>query len=104
MAWLDNLFLTIELGLIGLFLVGLLTSTAAQAEAARLLLGGPYTAVFWIGVVFLGILLPLVVQTLAVTERVAHTPVAPILVLTGGLVLRFVLVSAGQASHWHRLL
>ncbi len=104
MAWLDNLFLTIELGLIGLFLIGLLTSTAAHAEAARLLLGGRYTAVFWVGVVGLGIVLPLLIQTLAVTERVAHTPVAPILVLTGGLVLRFVLVSAGQASHWHRLL
>jgi len=104
MAWLDNLFLTIELGLIGLFLVGLLSSTEAHAEAARLLLGGPYTAVFWVGVVFLGLLLPLAVQSLAVTHRIVHTPVAPILVMAGGLALRFVIVSAGQASHWHRLL
>jgi len=104
LAWLDNLFLTIELGLLGLFLAGLLTSTAAHAEAARLLLGGPYTAVFWVGVVFLGILLPLLIQSLAVTHRIIHTPIAPILVMAGGLALRFVLVSAGQASHWHRLL
>jgi protein NrfD len=104
MAWLDNLFLTIELGLIGLFLVGLLTSSEANAEAARLLLGGPYTAVFWVGVVFLGILMPLVIQSLAVTHRIIHTPIAPNLVMAGGLALRFVIVSAGQASHWHRLL
>jgi formate-dependent nitrite reductase membrane component NrfD len=104
LAWLDNLLITIELGLIGLFLVGLLSSTGASAEAARLLLGGPYTAVFWVGVVFLGLVLPLVIQTLAVTHRIVHTPVAPILVMAGGLALRFVIVSAGQASHWHRLL
>ncbi|MFN8095636.1 MAG: NrfD/PsrC family molybdoenzyme membrane anchor subunit [Vicinamibacteria bacterium] len=104
MAWLDNLFLTIELGILGLLLVGLLSSTEANAEAARLLLGGPFTAVFWVGVVFVGIVLPLVIQTLAVTHRIVHTPIAPILVMAGGLVLRFVIVSAGQASHWHRLL
>ncbi|HEX9187291.1 MAG TPA: NrfD/PsrC family molybdoenzyme membrane anchor subunit [Vicinamibacteria bacterium] len=103
LAWLDNLFLTIELGLIGLLLVGLLSSTEAHAEAARLLLGGPYTAVFWVGVVFLGILLPLVIQSLAVTHRIIHTRVAPVLVMLGGLALRFVIVSAGQLSHWPRL-
>lgn len=103
LAWLDNLFLATELGLIGLLLVGLLSSTAAHAEAARLLLGGPYTAVFWVGVVFLGIVLPLVIQSLAVTHRIIHTPIAPILVLMGGLALRFVIVSAGQLSHWPRL-
>jgi protein NrfD len=103
LAWLDNLFLTIELGLIGLLLIGLLSATEAHAEAARLLLGGPYTAVFWVGVVFMGILLPLVIQSLAVTHRVIHTPIAPILVMMGGLALRFVIVSAGQLSHWPRL-
>jgi formate-dependent nitrite reductase membrane component NrfD len=100
MAWLDNLFLTIELGLLVFLLVGLLSSTEAHARAARLLLGGPYTAVFWVGVVGLGIVLPLVIQSLAVTRRIAHTPLAPVLVILGGLALRFVIVYAGQYSHW----
>jgi formate-dependent nitrite reductase membrane component NrfD len=103
MAWLDNLFLTVELVLIGLLLIDLASSTAAHAEAARLFLGGPYTAVFWVGVVGLGILLPLVVQSLAVAHRIAQTPIAPVLVMLGGLALRFVIVSAGQHSHWPRL-
>jgi formate-dependent nitrite reductase membrane component NrfD len=103
MAWLDNLFLTIELGLIAFLLIGLRSSTEAHAEAARLFLGGPYTAVFWVGVVGLGIVLPLVIQSLAVTHRVAHTPIAPVLVLLGGLALRFVIVNAGQFSHWLRV-
>jgi formate-dependent nitrite reductase membrane component NrfD len=104
MAWLDNLFLAIELGLIGMLLIGLASSTEAHAEAARLLLGGPYTAVFWVGVVFMGIVLPLVIQSLAVTHRIIHTPIAPVLVILGGLALRFVIVYAGQYSHWPRLL
>jgi protein NrfD len=100
MAWMDNLLLTVELGLIALFLIGLSSASQAQAAAAGLVLGGPFTAVFWVGVVGMGILLPLLVQTLAVTHRIEHTPVAPVLVLLGGLALRFVIVYAGQASHW----
>ena len=103
MAWLDNLFLSVELGTIALFLAGLAASGEAGLRAAGLLVGGPFTAVFWVGVVFLGLLLPLAIQTLAVSHRVAHTPVAPVLVLLGGLVLRFVIVAAGQYSHWPRL-
>lgn len=103
MAWLDNLFLTIELGLVVFLLIGLRSSTEAHAAAAGLLLGGPYTAVFWAGVVGLGIVLPLVIQSLAVTHRVAPTTLAPVLVLLGGLGLRFVIVGAGQLSHWLRV-
>jgi formate-dependent nitrite reductase membrane component NrfD len=103
LAWLDNLFLAIEIGVIALFLIGLRSSTEAHADAARLFLGGPYTAVFWVGVVGLGIVLPLVIQSLAVTHRIAHTPIAPVLVLLGGLALRFVIVDAGQWSHWLRV-
>jgi formate-dependent nitrite reductase membrane component NrfD len=103
LAKIDNQFLASELALIVLFVIGLVTSTEAHLRAAQLILGGPYTAVFWVGVVGLGIVLPLVIQSLAVTHRVPHTPLAPVLVLLGGLALRFVIVSAGQISHWARL-
>jgi protein NrfD len=103
MAKLDNLVLLIELALIGLLVVGLVNVSAAHAAAAALLLGGPYTAVFWVVVVGLGIVVPLVIQSLAVTHRIAHQPLAPILVMLGGLALRFVIVAAGQVSHWLRL-
>jgi len=96
----DNGFLTIELVVIGLFLIGLITATEAHIRAAGLLLGGPYTAVFWVFVVGVGIVLPLVIQPLAVSHRIRHTAVAPILVIVGGLLLRIVIVYAGQASHW----
>jgi len=96
----DNRFLQAELVLLALFLVGLVTATEVHIRAAGLLLGGPFTAVFWVGVVGLGIALPLVIQSLAVGHRVRHTPVGPLLVLAGGLLLRFVIVQAGQVSRW----
>ena len=96
----DNRFLQAELVILALFLVGLATSTSAHKDAAALFFGGPYTAPFWVGVVGAGIAAPLIVQTLAVAHRVRHTAVAPLLVIAGGLLLRFVVVSAGQFSHW----
>jgi formate-dependent nitrite reductase membrane component NrfD len=96
----DVVFLMVELALIALFLIGHLTSGAQHANAAALLLGGPYTAVFWVLVVGLGIVVPLVIQSLMAAHRVGHTIIAPLLVMIGGLALRLVIVSAGQASHW----
>ncbi len=96
----DNVFLALELVILGLFLIGLMTATRAHVDAARLLLGGPFTAVFWVFVVALGIVIPLILQSLAVSHRVRHNPLVPVLVLAGGLALRFVVVYAGQYSHW----
>lgn len=96
----DASFLTVELGIIGLWLLGLVTSTAVHREAAAMLLGGPYTAPFWGGVILVGILIPLVVQFLELSGRIRHTAIPAILVLIGGFVLRLVLVQAGQAVGW----
>jgi protein NrfD len=96
----DNAFLATELVLIALLFVGLASAARVHIQAAGLFFGGPFTAVFWVGVVGLGILIPLFVQSLAVRRRVHHTPVGPILVLAGGVLLRFVIVYAGQLSRW----
>jgi formate-dependent nitrite reductase membrane component NrfD len=96
----DNVFLVIELFVLGLLLIGLLSSSQAQVAAARLVLGGPFTGVFWVLVVGAGIVIPLVIQSLAVSHRIKHTPLGPLLVMAGGLALRFVVVAAGQVSGW----
>jgi protein NrfD len=96
----DVVFLALELAVLILFIIGLATGSRAHAEAARLVLGGPFTAVFWVVVVGLGILAPLSLQPLAIRHRIIHTGVLPMLVMTGGLVLRFVIVYAGQTSRW----
>jgi formate-dependent nitrite reductase membrane component NrfD len=100
----DNSFLTIEMALLGLFLLGHLTSTGIHQKAASLLLTGPYASVFWVFVVGMGIVLPLVLQSLELQNRIRHTIAPVILVVFGGLALRFILVYAGQASHWFQIL
>lgn len=96
-------FLLTEVVLIALFFIGLLNASAVHQQAAELLLGGPYTAVFWVFVVVIGLLVPIVIQVLTAARRIPHTAVAPVLVLTGGLVFRFVIVNAGQLSQWAAL-
>jgi protein NrfD len=100
----DNGFLSLELLILGLFIIGLVTSTRVHIESAKLLLSGPFAPAFWVFVVGMGIVLPLILQSLAVSHRIRHTPVAPMFVIAGGLFLRFVIVSAGQASHWTRII
>jgi formate-dependent nitrite reductase membrane component NrfD len=96
----DNGFLVIELFVISLMLIGLITSTQVHMDAAYLLLDGPFAASFWVFVIALGIVIPLIIQLLAVNHKIQHTPVAPIMVIVGGLILRFVIVAAGQYSKW----
>ena len=95
----DNGFLTFEILVIAMMLIGLLTSTSAHKAAASLLLTGPYAAFFWVFVILLGIIIPLIIQLLAVNHKINHTPLAPIMVIIGGILLRFVIVNAGQFSN-----
>lgn len=97
----DNGFLITELLIIFLMIIGYLSSTEVHILAANMILTGPYAATFWVFVVGMGIIIPLIIQLFAVNHRVQHTPVAPIMVMLGGLLLRFVIVSIGQASHWN---
>ena len=80
--------------------MGFMASTAVQIEAAHLFLGGEYTAVFWIFVVFLGMLVPAFLEVMEL--RGYHIPVLipVILVLLGSLMLRFVITFAGQETRY----
>ncbi len=92
----DLALITVELLTIALWLVGLLTQGALYRSAAGLVLWGPYAPVFLGLVVFGGLLLPLALEALALRGRAVHSRVVPALVIAGGLLLRFVLVYAGQ--------
>jgi formate-dependent nitrite reductase membrane component NrfD len=81
-----------------LFISGMLSSAGNQKEAVFLVLSGPYTAVFWVLVVGIGLLIPLLLQTLEVLRQVESRFVMPLMVLVGGLSLRLVMVYAGQLS------
>jgi len=96
----DNGLLVLELILIGLMFVGLASATAVHMEALKLFFGGPYTAALWVFVIGIGIVVPLGLQLLAVRHMTQHTPIPPLLVIAGGIALRFVIVAAGQSSSW----
>jgi formate-dependent nitrite reductase membrane component NrfD len=92
----DLLAIGIELALLVLFLIGLTTSGAGGRDSAGLLLGGPFTAQFWTLVVIGGLLVPVLLETLESKLNYRVTAMAPLLVLAGGLALRWIFVAAGQ--------
>jgi formate-dependent nitrite reductase membrane component NrfD len=94
----DLAFIAIEMGLIFLLVVGLLSAGAAQIEAAQSILHGPYAMLFWGGVIGLGLVVPLALQALELGHKIPHSVVPALLVLGGGLALRWLMVGAGQAS------
>jgi formate-dependent nitrite reductase membrane component NrfD len=96
----DMGLIAVELALIGLWLTGLMTGGAAAQEAARTVLGGPFTAAFWTLVVALGLLAPLLAEWLELRHRAVPGRLAAVLVLVGGFALRWILVYAGQHTNW----
>lgn len=99
-AIIDLIIIGIELFLIVHMFMGFLASTQVQIEAARLFLGGPYTMSFWIFVVIIGMIVPAVLEILELRKFHVPAVVAAILVLFGSVMLRFIIVYAGQASRW----
>jgi len=102
-----NMFAKIDIGIIvvELFLIihmfmGFLASTQVQINAAELFLGGPWTAPFWIFVVILGMIVPVILEVLELKKfKIPHVIPAG-LVLFGSLMLRFLIAYAGQESRW----
>ncbi|MDD2965207.1 MAG: polysulfide reductase NrfD [Bacteroidales bacterium] len=99
-ARIDLMLIGIELFLIVHMFMGFLASTQVHIEAAHLFLGGPYTVPFWLFVVMLGLVIPALLEFLEL--RGFHMPyfIAPVLVILGGLIFRFIIAYAGQASRW----
>jgi protein NrfD len=100
-------FAKIDLGLIAIELffiihlfMGALAGTQVHIEAAKLFLGGPYTTSFWIFVVVLGLIIPAFLEALELKKYKIPSFLSAVLVIVGGLILRFIIVDAGQASRW----
>lgn len=93
----DRVAILVELGLIALFLIGLLNGSAQAQAGAGQLLGGRFTAQFWALVVVAGLAVPWFLEAFEAKKHIRPTLAAPLLVLVGGLSLRWILVAAGQA-------
>ena len=102
-----HMFAKIDLGLIAieLFLIihmfmGFNAGTQTKINAADLFMGGDFTASFWVLVVGMGLVIPAILEVLEMRDKKVPYRAAPVLVLIGGLILRFILAHAGQMSHW----
>ncbi len=97
----DVVLILIELALVGLFLINLATGSAPQINALASVTGGEYTLVFWVLFVGIGLVIPLILESLEI-RGIARSMaiVAPVLVLLGGYVLRQVMIDVGQESSW----
>jgi len=89
--------IVVELVLIGLYLVGLSSGGQGARAAAQLFLGGDFTAPFWALVVFLGLAVPLLMESAELRRGLRPVAITSVLVLAGSLSLRWILVLAGQA-------
>ena len=99
-ARIDLVIIGIELFLIVHMFMGFLASTQVQIDAARLFLGGPYTTIFWVFVIVLGLLLPAILEIMELRKYHIPAIIPAVMVIFGSLMLRFVIVYAGQASRW----
>jgi len=102
MTW-DAAAIGTELALIALMVLGFATGPEPARFAAGLLLGGKYTAVFWSVVVVAGLLVPLGLEAIEARRHLPFTLLIPLLVLAGGLALRWILLAAGQESAFRLL-
>jgi len=96
----DIMLIGIELFMIIHLFMGHLAGTEVHIQAAKMFLGGAFTVPFWIFVVGLGLILPVILEVLELRHKFVPAIVPVVLIITGNIMLRFIVVNAGQASRW----
>ncbi len=73
--------------------------TSIAAESARYLVAGGFAAAFWVGVVVIGLLVPVVLEVVALRGGQSWTlgALAGVCLLVGGILLRYAVLSAGAS-------
>ena len=99
-AQMDIMLIGIEVFLIIHMFMGFKASTQVQIETANLFLGGPYTLPFWIFAVFLGMVLPAILEIWELKGKHIPVYIPALLIIFGNIMLRFIIVYAGQASRY----
>lgn len=100
-ARVDMIIIVVELLLIGLLIIGLSTGSRPQIEALEMIMGGKFSWLFWFVFVFIGLILPLLLELVQKPSKAIVLVLAPLLVLFGGYMLRHVTLELGQHSHWN---
>lgn len=94
----DMVAIAVEIVLLALFFIDRSTSGAEGHQIFHRFFGGDLTAPFWSLVFVAGLIVPLMLELIEMGRKLRPTLAAPILILVGGLALRWILVHAGQFS------
>jgi formate-dependent nitrite reductase membrane component NrfD len=105
---LDICFMALEFFIVIPYLIHGELSVQAVQDSLELILGGPFTLLFWVFFLLLGLLLPLVIEVWEISQALlskdgAHysrklAATTALLVMMGGFLLRYIFVVAGQVS------
>lgn len=96
----DILLIVIELFFITHMFMGYLAGSQVKAEAAHYFMGGEFTVTFWINVIILGLVIPLILETMELFHVKIPIIVPGLLILWGGMMFRFIMVDAGQVIRY----
>lgn len=99
-------FIGLELFLVLLNAIVLLNASVGARDAMRMLVVGDFSFMFWIGIIIIGLLIPFVIELFGLyliqDGGVGTTMIIPVvvsvLVLVGGFLLRYLIVTAGQTT------
>lgn len=87
-----------ELVLLAVILVSFASGDRTAQLAGTQLLGGAWSSAFWALVVGVGLAVPLGMELLELRRHLRWSALTPVLILVGGLSLRWILLSAGQGA------
>ena len=94
----SSVALVTEIVALVLVILSIRAAGSAGLDAALgQLVTGPFSIAFWLGAVFLGVVLPLLLSIVG-RSALTMTALRATLVLVGGFLIKFVLIDAGQAS------
>lgn len=96
----DLILIAIELFFIIHLFMGFLAGSQVKIEAAKLFLGGQFTASFWTFVVVIGLIFPAILEILEIRGKKIPVSIPAICILLGGLVFRLIMVEAGQLTRF----
>lgn len=96
----DLVLISVEIFFIIHMFMGFRASTEVQIQAAKLFLGGEFTAAFWIFVVSIGLVVPALLEVMKFRGYKIPASLPAILILIGGLIFRFIMVEAGQVTRY----
>ena len=94
----DIILIIVEIGLIIHLIMGYYAGNEMQVEAVKILVGGELTTLFFGILILLGLIFPLILEIYELMGYKVPVVIPAILILTGGLIFRVLIVEAGQLT------